>query len=131
MVGTTGGIASGPVSFMRIWDSMCGTLLSTGARRGAMMATLRCDHPDIEQFIDAKRDAGIGCERSARPPTQALREAEHHIGTRREIERQARRDEGEQGFGILPAPPRERRRRWIRRQRCWQLHATSWANASR
>ncbi|WKT60675.1 adenosylcobalamin-dependent ribonucleoside-diphosphate reductase [Microbulbifer thermotolerans] len=52
----TGNIASGPVSFMRIWDAMCATLLSTGSRRGAMMATLRCDHPDIERFIEAKRD---------------------------------------------------------------------------
>jgi ribonucleoside-diphosphate reductase alpha chain len=53
-----GGLASGPVSFMRIWDSMCQTLLSTATRRGAMMGTLRCDHPDIEAFVDAKRQPG-------------------------------------------------------------------------
>jgi ribonucleoside-diphosphate reductase alpha chain len=50
----SGGVASGPVSFMRIWDAMCETLLSTSTRRGAMIATLRCDHPDIETFIDCK-----------------------------------------------------------------------------
>jgi ribonucleoside-diphosphate reductase alpha chain len=54
----TGNIASGPLSFMQIWDAMCGTILSTGARRGAMMATLRCDHPDIEEFIAAKQQPG-------------------------------------------------------------------------
>jgi ribonucleoside-diphosphate reductase alpha chain len=43
---------------MAIWDAMCATVLSTGARRGAMMATLRCDHPDIEAFVDAKREPG-------------------------------------------------------------------------
>lgn len=54
---TCGNIASGPVSFMQVWDCACATLISTGMRRGAMTATLRCDHPDIERFIDAKRDA--------------------------------------------------------------------------
>ena len=49
--------ASGPLSFMDVWDAMCRTIMSAGSRRGAMMATMRCDHPDIEDFIAAKQDA--------------------------------------------------------------------------
>ncbi len=54
----TGNIASGPVSFMHLWDAMCETMTADRARRGAMMAVLRCDHPDIEAFIDAKVEPG-------------------------------------------------------------------------
>ena len=48
--------ASGPLTFMDVWDAMCRTVMSAGSRRGAMMATMRCDHPDIEAFIEAKQD---------------------------------------------------------------------------
>jgi ribonucleoside-diphosphate reductase alpha chain len=57
LVHSVGADASGPISFMDTWDAMCRTIMSAGARRGAMMGTLRCDHPDIEEFVDVKRDA--------------------------------------------------------------------------
>src|ERR1044071_4800073 len=53
-----GADASGPLSFMDVWDAMCRTIMSAGYRRGAMMATMSCEHPDIEAFIEAKSEPG-------------------------------------------------------------------------
>ena len=58
LVKGVGADASGPLTFMDVWDAMCRTIMSAGHRRGAMMATMRCDHPDIDNFIAAKQEPG-------------------------------------------------------------------------
>lgn len=56
LVAGVGADASGPLSFMDVWDTMCTTIMSAGERRGAMMAVMRVDHPEVEDFIAAKAD---------------------------------------------------------------------------
>lgn len=56
IVGSSGGIASGPITFMRSFDQMCQTIAQGGTRRGAQMGVMRCTHPDLPFFIHAKNE---------------------------------------------------------------------------
>ncbi len=81
VVKTTHGVASGPISFMRVYDAATEIIKQGGVRRGANMAVLSASHPDVEEFVDAKRGAGLeNFNLSVAAPDALFRAAAAHAG---------------------------------------------------